>query len=77
MPHQRIEESLEIRRKRIISDCQDGEKYTKDEYSQYDFDRLKFLFRPMIELLRYEPEHRVSAQQALSYIDWIDYRNAA
>lgn len=75
VPHKRIEESFEARRKTIISECQDGDNYTRDEYSDYDLQSLKVLLRPMLELLRYEPERRVSAQQAISYMEWVDYRN--
>lgn len=75
IPHKRIEESFEARRKTIIAECQDADKYTRDEYSDYDVQSLKVLLRPMMELLRYEPEHRVSVQQAISYIEWVDYRN--
>lgn len=51
--------------------------YAWDEWSDYDLQKLRCLFRPMMELLRFEPEHRISAAQAAACIDWVDYRNEA
>lgn len=48
--------------------------YEKDEYTDGDYEGLKCLLRTMVGLLRYEPDKRVSVQEALSYIDWVDHR---
>lgn len=48
--------------------------YRRDEYTDDDYEGLKCLLRTMLGLLRYQPEERISVQQALSYIDWIDHR---
>ncbi|KUI62709.1 Serine/threonine-protein kinase SKY1 [Cytospora mali] len=73
----RLEEAFEERHKTIVSECQIEDEYQKDEYSDYDFQKLKCLVRTILDLLRYRPEHRISAQQAASYIDWTDHRNEA
>lgn len=46
-----------------------------DEYSDYDFESLRVLSLTISALLKWEPSSRVSAQQALSHIEWVDYRN--
>lgn len=46
-----------------------------DEYSDYDFESLRVLSLTISALLKWEPESRVSAQEALSRIEWVDYRN--
>lgn len=48
--------------------------YQRDEYTDDDYEGLKCLLRPMIELLQYEPDKRASLREALSYIDWVDHR---
>lgn len=49
-------------------------KYDPDEHTDYDFECLKFLLRPMQELLRYESESRISAKEAADLIEWTDHR---
>lgn len=70
-----VAETFEERRKAIIRNCQEGDEYQADEYSDYDFESLRLLCRTISELLKWEPVSRVSAQQALSLIEWVDYRN--
>lgn len=48
--------------------------YQRDEYTDDDYEGLKCLLRVIVSLLRYEPDERVSVQEALSYIDWVDHR---
>jgi len=48
--------------------------YQKDEYTDYDYEGLKCLLQTMVGLLRYKPEERASAQEALWLIDWVDHR---
>lgn len=55
--------------------CQEGEEYEVDQYSDYDFESLRMLSLTIPALLKWEPADRVSAQQALSHIKWVDYRN--
>ncbi|KAL1873543.1 hypothetical protein Daus18300_003906 [Diaporthe australafricana] len=71
------EDDFEWRRNAIITKCQEGDDYEADEYSDYDFGSLQQLSLTISSLLKWEPESRVSAQQALSYIEWVDYRNEA
>lgn len=49
-------------------------KYDTDEHTEYDFESLKLLLRPMQELLRHEPDSRFSARQAADLIEWTDHR---
>lgn len=71
------EDDFERRRHAIITQCQEREDYEADEDSNYDFESLKQLSLMISALLKWEPESRVSAQQALSYIEWVDYRSGA
>lgn len=73
--HQSEVDAFEERRKAIIRKCQEGNEYQVDEYSDYDFKSLRVLSLTISALLKWEPSSRVSAQQALSHIEWVDYRN--
>ncbi|KAJ0122612.1 Serine/threonine-protein kinase SKY1 [Diaporthe amygdali] len=70
-------EAFEERRKAIVTECQKEDEYEADEYSDYDFESLQLLSPAITALLKWEPERRVSAQQALSFLEWVDYRNEA
>lgn len=67
--------TFEERRRAIIRNCQEGDEYQVDEYSDYDFESLRLLPLTISALLKWEPASRASAQQALSLIEWVDYRN--
>ncbi|OBT65037.1 hypothetical protein VE03_05250 [Pseudogymnoascus sp. 23342-1-I1] len=72
---QLITDTFEPRRLAIIKQCEEKHMvYWRDDYTDVDYEGLKCLLRPMIELLRYEPHKRVSLREALSYIDWVDHR---
>lgn len=66
---------FEERREAIIRKCQEDDEYQVDEYSDYDFKSLRVLSLTISALLKWEPASRVSAQEALSHIEWLDYRN--
>ncbi|KAI7776387.1 hypothetical protein LA080_005419 [Diaporthe eres] len=70
-----VNDKFEERRRAIIRKCQEEEGYQVDEYSDYDFESLRVLSLTISALLKWEPESRISAQQALSHIEWVDYRN--
>lgn len=67
--------TFEERRRAIIRNCQEGDEYQVDEYSDYDFESLRLLPLSISALLKWEPASRASAQQAMSLIEWVDYRN--
>ncbi|KFZ05810.1 hypothetical protein V501_07999 [Pseudogymnoascus sp. VKM F-4519 (FW-2642)] len=70
-----ITDTFEPRRQAIIQGCEEVEMvYQRDEYTDDDYEGLKCLLRVIVSLLRYEPDERVSVQEALSYIDWVDHR---
>ncbi|KFY86618.1 hypothetical protein V500_07511 [Pseudogymnoascus sp. VKM F-4518 (FW-2643)] len=72
---QLITNTFEPRRQAIIQQCEEVEMvYQRDEYTDDDYEGLKCLLRVMLGLLRYEPGERISVEEALSYIDWIDHR---
>ncbi|KAG6368291.1 hypothetical protein INS49_002496 [Diaporthe citri] len=73
--HQRDVDTFEERRRTIIRKCQEEEEYQVDEYSDYDFKSLRVLSLTISALLKWEPSSRESAKQALSLIEWVDYRN--
>lgn len=68
-------DTFEERRRAIIRNCQEGDEYQVDEYSDYDLESLGVLPPVISALLKWEPASRVSAQQALSLIQWVDHRN--
>ncbi|KAH9883511.1 protein kinase-like protein [Xylariomycetidae sp. FL2044] len=73
-----ITEIFEPRRDAIISACNEEEYgYENDEYTEHDCEALDSLLWVMTRLLQYEPDKRISAQEAASYIrsKWTDYRN--
>lgn len=41
---------------------------------EYDYEALKSLQRPILALLRYKPNERVTAKDSMEMIDWIDHR---
>ncbi|KAK7698664.1 hypothetical protein SLS64_012275 [Diaporthe eres] len=71
-----IPDTFEPRRQAIIAEFTSGdEKYNKpDEHTEYDFEALKSLQRPMQGLLQYEPNERATVKDALKLIEWIDHR---
>ncbi|KFY89522.1 hypothetical protein V498_06426 [Pseudogymnoascus sp. VKM F-4517 (FW-2822)] len=72
---QLITDTFEPRRQAIIQQCEEKHLvYRRDEYTDDDYEGLRCLLRPMIELLQYGPDKRVSLREALSYIDWVGHR---
>ncbi|KAI7788196.1 hypothetical protein LA080_012261 [Diaporthe eres] len=69
-------DTFEPLRQAITAEFTSGdEKYDEpDEHTEYDFEALKSLRRPMQALLQYEPNERVIVKDALKMIEWIDYR---
>lgn len=72
---QRDVDTFEERRRAIMRRCQEGDDYQVDEYSDYDFESLRALSLTISALLKWEPQSRSSAQEALKHIEWVDYRN--
>lgn len=68
-------DTFEEKRRAIIRNCQEGDEYQEDEYSDYDFESLRLLPLTISALLKWEPASRVSARQALSLLKWVDFRN--
>lgn len=73
----RAADTFEERRRAIIRKCHEEDEYQVDEYSDHDFESLRAIPLTISALLKWEPESRISAQQALSLIQWVDYRNGA
>ncbi|KAG6358804.1 hypothetical protein INS49_012323 [Diaporthe citri] len=71
-----IPDTFELRRQVITAEFTSGdEKYNiPDEHTEYDFEALKSLRRPMQALLQYEPSERATVKDALEMIEWIDHR---
>ena len=72
-------DTFENRRQSLVSTYTDSNeetswKYDQDEYTDYDFECLKSILGPMQELLRHEPERRISARAAADLIEWTDHR---
>lgn len=58
-----------------MQQCEEMEMvYEKYEYTDYDYEGLKCLLQTLVGLLQYKPDERISIQEAMSYIDWIDHR---
>jgi hypothetical protein len=61
-----------------MSACAEDEQneYEEDEHTDYDYEALECLRRVIFGLLQYEPEKRVEADVAVSWIreKWTDYR---
>lgn len=72
---QRDGDTFEERRQLIIRKCQEDDEYQMDEYSDYDFKSLRELSLAISSLLKWEPGSRVSAREALSHMEWVDYRS--
>lgn len=78
-PWEKFADTFENRRQSLFSTYTDDDeevswKYERDEYTDYDFQCLKCILRPMQELLRHEPEKRISAKEAADLIEWTDHR---
>lgn len=73
----RAADKFEERRRAIIRKCHEEDECQVDECSDHDFESLRAIPLAISALLKWEPESRVSAQQALSLIEWVDYRNGA
>ncbi|KAI1252328.1 hypothetical protein MGN70_006903 [Eutypa lata] len=72
-----IVETFEPRRNAIISSCNDDDgDYEKDEYTEHDCAGLDSLLWVLKGLLQYQPDKRLSLQEATSHIrlKWTDYR---
>ncbi|KFY14237.1 hypothetical protein V491_06115 [Pseudogymnoascus sp. VKM F-3775] len=70
-----ITDKFEPRRKVIIQECEEKYMvYRRDEFTDDDYEELKCLLRPIMELLQYEPNKRASLREALSYIERVDHR---
>lgn len=72
-------DTFEVRRQSLVSTYTDEDeekswKYDPDEHTDYDFECLKCLLRPMQELLRHDPENRISTKEAADLIEWADHR---
>lgn len=79
IPLQRFADTFESCRQSLLSTYTDEDeefswKYEKYQYTDYDFECLKSVLRPMQELLRHEPEKRISAEEAAALIEWTDHR---
>lgn len=78
-PWEKFVDTFENRRQSLVSTYTDEDeekswKYDQDEHTDYDFECLKCLLRPMQELLRHEPESRIAAKEAADLIEWTDHR---
>ncbi|KAK4235945.1 kinase-like domain-containing protein [Achaetomium macrosporum] len=73
-----ITETFELRRQQIISSCLNDKQnmYEQDEHTDHDFEALACLKHLMLCVLQYEPDKRVTAAEAASWIRqaWTDYR---
>lgn len=69
-------DTFEPRRQKIMSEFTAGdEKYNEpDEHTEYDFEALKSLQRPMLALLEWEPSDRATIKDAMGMIEWVDHR---
>ncbi|KAI0459070.1 hypothetical protein F5B21DRAFT_457101 [Xylaria acuta] len=70
---------FEPRRNDIISSCNnedDDYAYRKDEFTEHDYTVLDSLFWVIQGLLQFQPDKRISLQEAVSHIrsKWTDYR---
>ncbi|KAL1849886.1 hypothetical protein Daus18300_013143 [Diaporthe australafricana] len=70
-----IDNTFEPRRQAIISEISSGDEiYDLDEHTEYDFESLKSLRRPMLALLQFEPEARATVKESLEMMEWVDHR---
>jgi hypothetical protein len=69
-------DTFEPRRQAIIAEFTSGdEKYDEpDEHTEYDFEALESLQRPIMALLQYQPSDRVTVKDAMEMIEWVDNR---
>ncbi|EAQ90408.1 hypothetical protein CHGG_02343 [Chaetomium globosum CBS 148.51] len=78
VPPDQVTETFEPRRRAIMSACANDEQneYEEDEHTPRDYEGLECLKRVILGLLQYEPEKRVGANVASSWITeaWTDHR---
>ncbi|CAK7228718.1 hypothetical protein SEUCBS140593_007006 [Sporothrix eucalyptigena] len=75
MPQELLQDTFEPRRQEIVRQWHtDLQGYELDEHFGYDLETLKCLLRPIQGLMQHEPEKRISLQEAMSCIEWTDYR---
>ncbi|KAH6637133.1 kinase-like domain-containing protein [Chaetomium tenue] len=78
VPPDLVTETFEPRRRAIMSACANDEQneYEEDEHTPHDYEGLECLKRVILGLLQYEPEKRVGANVASSWITeaWTDHR---
>ncbi|KAK7427883.1 hypothetical protein QQZ08_005656 [Neonectria magnoliae] len=68
-------ENFEPRREAIIAYAEKDESYEKNEHREYDYQALRCLLHLMRGLMEHEPDKRLSTQEAIRSISWIDHWN--
>jgi hypothetical protein len=66
-------DSFEARRETIIANTEKSERYEKSEYTEDDYQALRCLLHIMRGLMEHEPDKRLSIQEAIRSVSWVDH----
>lgn len=68
-----LSQSFEPRRQKIISITESNDEIEKADCTEEDYEALRCLLSVMEGLMQHEPENRISAEEAVAKIHWVDH----